>query len=189
MPTLSMNCRREQISLITTREISCSFFESLSASKKSIASSIESAARFTIFVPLAGPLCSSGSLTDPRKTFSDSGRRRAPPHTSHGSSPKKYLLPSPLHSGHAPYGELNEKRRGSISGNEKPSYGHMNFAETTRVVSAPTVACGELVEPVEGLLMATRPSLSCSAFSIASHPRSRVPFGSSLNSDTNISSD
>src|SRR3989344_4278707 len=27
---------------------------------------------------------------------------RAPAHTSHGSSPKKYLLPNPLHSGHAP---------------------------------------------------------------------------------------
>src|SRR3989344_4093102 len=98
--------------------------------EKSIASSIESDERCTILVPMAGPLCSAGSSTLPRNTFSASGRKRAPWHISHGSSPKKYFLPKPLHSGHAPYGELKEKSRGSISGNEKPSYGHINFAET-----------------------------------------------------------
>jgi hypothetical protein len=47
----------------------------------------------------------------------------------HNSSPKKYFVPRPLHVGHAPYGELNENKRGSISGYENPSYGHMNLAE------------------------------------------------------------
>src|SRR3989344_9325678 len=129
MPTLSMNCRRDVISLITAFEISCSFFVSLSPLKNSIASSMDLDERLTMFVPVAEPSCPAGACTLPRNTLSDSGRRRTPLHTSHGSSPKKYLLPRPLHSGHAPYGELNEKRRGSISGNEKPSYAHINFAD------------------------------------------------------------
>src|SRR3990167_4700690 len=125
MPTLSMNCRREVISLITAFEISCSFFVTLSSLKNFIAFSIESDASFTISIPVIFLPSVALAEEGPRNTLSDSGRRRTPLHTSHGSSPKKYLLPNPLHSGHAPYGELNEKRRGSISGNEKPSYAHI----------------------------------------------------------------
>src|SRR3989344_3761659 len=72
----------------------------------------------------------------PIKTFSASGRRRAPRQTSHASSPKKYFVPSPLHSGHAPYGELKEKRRGSTSGKENPSYAHINLVDTMRSLPA-----------------------------------------------------
>src|SRR3989344_6368773 len=104
-----------------TREISSSFFVSFSLSKKCCASSIESEERSTILVPFAGLSCFPDSFIEPKKTLRASGRRRAPPHTSHGSSPKKYFVPNPLHSGHAPYGELNEKSRGSTSGNENPS--------------------------------------------------------------------
>src|SRR3989344_8895786 len=62
---------------------------------------------------------------EPRYTLRDSARKRAPLHTSQSSSLKRYLVPRPLHSRHAPYGELNEKRRGSTSGKENPSYAHM----------------------------------------------------------------
>src|SRR3989338_4631675 len=96
-----------------------------------------------------------------------SGRNRAPLHTSHASSPKKYLVPKPLHSGHAPYGELNENKRGSISGNENPSYGHINFADTIVLTPAASV-------------IFTRPSLSCSARSIASLARERAAFERAL---------
>src|SRR3989338_2412199 len=57
----------------------------------------------------------------PIRTCNDSSPSRAPLHCGQASSPKKCLVPRPLHSGHAPYGELNENRRGSISGYEKPS--------------------------------------------------------------------
>src|SRR3989338_10976456 len=108
-------------------------------------------------------------------TLNASGRNREPLHVSHGSSPKKYLEPSPLHAGHAPCGELKEKRRGSISGKEKPSYGHMNFAET--ICDVPSAS-----------IIFTSPSDSWSALSIASEARSRAAFASSENYDTNISS-
>src|SRR3989338_10634989 len=82
-----------------------------------------------MFMPFAGASLLSGCFTAPRNTLSVSGRRRAPWHTWHFSSPKKYFVPKPLHSGQAPYGELKENNRGSISGYENPSYGHMNFDE------------------------------------------------------------
>src|SRR3989344_4545465 len=110
---------------------------------------MESEERRTMSIPITGPLPSS-PVTLPKKTLRASGRKRAPLHTSHASSPKKYFVPKPLHSGHAPYGELKEKRRGSISGNENPSYGHMNFADTMRDSPAASV-------------ILTSPSLSWSA--------------------------
>src|SRR3954466_14525936 len=42
---------------------------------------------------------------------------------------KSYLLPSPLHSLHAPYIELNENDRGSSCGTLMPHSGHANVAE------------------------------------------------------------
>src|SRR3989338_250432 len=101
---------------------------------------MDSAANSTMLMVLFFSRTSFGSCFFPMNTFKASGRRRAPLHTSHGSSPKKYLVPRPLHSGHAPYGELNEKSRGSTSGKENPSYGHINFAETT--FSTP---CGSVI--------------------------------------------
>ena len=42
--------------------------------------------------------------------------------TFHGSI--SIFTPSPVQSGHAPYGELNENRRGASSSNESPQYTH-----------------------------------------------------------------
>src|SRR6185436_12767896 len=77
---------------------------------------MESAVMSTIFLP-------------PISTFKASSRKRLPLHFGHGSWLKKYLVPKPLHSGQAPYGELKEKSLGSISGKEKPSCGHDHLAD------------------------------------------------------------
>ncbi len=37
--------------------------------------------------------------------------------------------PRPVHCGHAPWGELNEKVRGASSGSDAPCSGHANFSE------------------------------------------------------------
>src|SRR3989344_4324939 len=111
MPTSSMNLSRLRISLMTIVEISSSFFVSFNEPRKSNASAIESDVKSTMFLPKPFSL-------PPMYTRSASGRRRAPLQTGHGSVPKKYFVPSPLHSGQAPYGELNEKSRGSTSGDE-----------------------------------------------------------------------
>src|SRR5215831_6717736 len=42
---------------------------------------------------------------------------------------KSYLLPSPWHSGHAPYVLLNENDRGSSCGTLIPQSGHASFSE------------------------------------------------------------
>src|SRR5271167_162419 len=52
---------------------------------------------------------------------------------------KSYLLPSPLHSGHAPYTLLNENDRGSSTGTLMPHSGHASFDEYSRS-SPPTTA-------------------------------------------------
>src|SRR6185437_11520424 len=53
--------------------------------------------------------------------------RRSSGTTSSGS--KNSLVPSPSQVGQAPYGLLNENRRGSISGMVKPETGQANLAE------------------------------------------------------------
>src|SRR5215469_3394466 len=57
---------------------------------------------------------------------------------------KSYFDPSPLHAGHAPYGELKLKERGSSIGTEIPQSGHASFSEnvcslppTTATVTSP----------------------------------------------------
>ena len=57
-------------------------------------------------------------------------------HTSSFSFPNKWYVPSPLHSGQAPYGLLNENSRGSTSGYENPSCGHDNVADIKNSRSA-----------------------------------------------------
>ncbi len=52
---------------------------------------------------------------------------------------KSYLLPSPLHSGQAPYMLLNENERGSSTGTLMPHSGHASFDEY-RCSSPPTTA-------------------------------------------------
>src|SRR5437667_11072812 len=42
---------------------------------------------------------------------------------------KSYLEPRPLHAGHAPYGELKLKERGSSCGTEIPQSEHASFSE------------------------------------------------------------
>src|SRR3954464_13404860 len=42
---------------------------------------------------------------------------------------KSYLLPRPLHSGHAPYTLLKENERGSSAGTLMPQFGQAIFAE------------------------------------------------------------
>ena len=63
------------------------------------------------------------------RTLKLSGRSLFPAHAGHIFSDQISSVPNPWHVWHAPYGLLNEKRRGSISGNEKPSTGQVNFAE------------------------------------------------------------
>src|SRR3989338_4073294 len=64
------------------------------------------------------------------QTASDSARKRLPVHAPHNSSLNNSAVPRPWQSGQAPYGELNENKRGSISGNENPSSGQLNLAES-----------------------------------------------------------
>src|SRR3990167_7895500 len=135
-----------------------SFFiaESSIESTSSFASLIESEVKSTIFLP------SVVSFLDFKKTRRASGRRRFPSQTGQISSEKSDSVPSPLQAGHAPYGELKEKRRGSTSGKDAPSSGQMNLAESvSRVPSA--------------FLIFTSPPLSLSASSSASERRSRAP--------------
>ena len=53
--------------------------------------------------------------------------------TFHGSI--SIFSPKPLHAGHAPYGELNENRRGASSSNDKPQYTHANASLNVRLVA------------------------------------------------------
>src|ERR1035441_2251835 len=52
---------------------------------------------------------------------------------------KSYLLPSPLHSGHAPYMLLNENERGSSTGTLMPHSGQASLDEY-KCSSPPTTA-------------------------------------------------
>src|SRR5262245_52846501 len=62
------------------------------------------------------------------------------------SSGSKYSFsPSPSHAGHAPYGLLNENKRGSISSIVKPLTGHANLEE--KVVMSPVVAFSANIMP------------------------------------------
>ena len=145
--------------------ISCCFLDSFKVSIKVVASLTVMAVKATMLIPrffLPSP---------PRYTRIASGRSRAPLQAGHSSLWKIPTTPSPLHSGQAPYGELNEKRRGSTSGNDEPSIGQINLAE--RVRTAPS-----------GLSILTSPFDSCRARSTASESRSCEPFGSSVNSLT-----
>src|SRR3989338_4412691 len=97
-----MNSSRASISRTTGKDISFSCSDNFKFLKKSCASFIDKVDSSKIFMPPeVGPraplrydLC--------RKTFKASTRKRAPWHTSHTSSPPKYLVPSPLQPGQAP---------------------------------------------------------------------------------------
>ena len=123
----------------------------------------------TIFLP------SPFSFFPVRYTRSASGRRRFPSQTGQTLSENKDSVPRPLQFGQAPYGLLNEKRRGSTSGNDIPSSGQINLADRVSLVPS---AC-----PIF-----TSPSDSFSAISSASDRRSRAASGFLLNSDTKIAS-
>ncbi len=167
IPTLSINWRRASISLSTVCAISFSFGVRGRFLRKSCASCIVIEVTSTIVFPLF--------VSPPKNTWSASGRSRLPLHVSHTSSWKKPMVPRPLQLGHAPYGELNEKRRGSTSGNDVPSFGQINFDE--RVFSV-----------LSGDSISMRPSDSWSACSIASAKRSRASFLEPVNSERNSSS-
>src|SRR3989338_10994952 len=129
-------------------------------------SSIESTNSFAslidIFVKSTIDLPSVLSFLLFKYTRRASGRRRFPPQTGHTVSENKDSVPRPWQLGHAPYGELNEKRRGSTSGNDAPSSGQINLDES---VSSVPSAC----------LIFTKPPASFSASSNASESRSRPP--------------
>src|SRR5215470_20229118 len=55
--------------------------------------------------------------------------------TSSGSTWNR--VPSPSHSSHAPYGELNEKLRGASSSNDKPQCVHARCSENVRISGSP----------------------------------------------------
>src|SRR5688572_22802892 len=114
-----MNCRREVISFSTESEISFSVSLSLSVLKNSAASSIEKV------------VMSRMLRLPPSQTCRASLRRRAPLHSAQGFSLQTDSVPRPWHSGQAPYGLLNENRRGSTSGKEKPSFGHAYSEDMT----------------------------------------------------------
>ena len=56
--------------------------------------------------------------------------------TSSGST--SYTMPRPSHSGHAPYGELNEKLRGASSSKLLPSDGRDSFSENVSTSGSPS---------------------------------------------------
>src|SRR6267154_183428 len=63
---------------------------------------------------------------------------------------KSYLDPSPLHAGHAPYGELKLNERGSSCGTEMPQSGQASFSE--KVCSLPpTIAT--VTRPLANIMM------------------------------------
>ncbi len=154
-----MNSRRSMISRSAGQAISCCFFVSLSLAMKSDASLTVILVKPTILIPR------SFFPSPPRYTRKASLRRRAPLHSGQVSFWKIPTIPNPLHSGHAPYGELNVKSLGSTSGNDDPSIGQMNFAESVR--SLPS-----------GLSIFTSPFDCASASSTASERRSREFLGS-----------
>src|SRR3989344_2022722 len=127
-PTFSMNLRRFLISRNGTSATSRKRFSSVfsSFSNKVYASCTESSAICAIFLP---------SIS----TLKLSSRKRLPIHVSQTSSDQRSLVPNPWQAGHAPCGLLNEKRRGSISGNENSSFGQENFPESEISLSAAAV--------------------------------------------------
>ncbi len=200
--------RRSSISRKTVLAISFSFGVSLSDPKKFTASVTDIEVTSTTFLRLSTPPFA------PRNTLSASLRKRAPPQSSHFSVPRKYFVPRPLQVEQAPYGELKEKSRGSISGKENPSFGQANFADI-RNSSAPTatsLAFPPSTSPPLALLdfpatvpffffdsgsspfcsspneILTKPSVSRMARSTASERRISVSRGLSVNSWSAISS-
>src|SRR3989344_9313019 len=142
-------------------------------STNSFASRIDIFVKSTIFIPSEFRCLLSVFCWLLRKTRNASGRKRFPPHTGHVSSEKSDSVPRPWQVGHAPYGELKEKSRGSTSGNDAPSSGQINLDESVSVVPS---AC----------LIFTNPFASLSASSSASDKRSRAPPVARANSETNI---
>src|SRR5260370_19557390 len=79
---------------------------------------------------------------------------------------KSYFEPSPLHAGHAPYGELKLKERGSSCGTELAQSGQASFSEkvcslppTIPTVTRPPARFSAV--PMECLTRATVPCLTC----------------------------
>src|SRR5258708_40312624 len=87
---------------------------------------------------MASPVSATMLLSFTR-TFNASSRKRFPAQAGQIFSDQTSSVPKPWHCGHAPYGLLKEKRRGSISGKEKPSFGHVNLAESDVSLSVITV--------------------------------------------------
>src|SRR5260370_34931908 len=75
---------------------------------------------------------------------------------------KSYFEPSPLHAGHAPYGELKLNERGSSCGTEMPQSGQASFSENVCSLP-PTVAT------------VTRPLANLSAVAIDCSRRAAMP--------------
>src|SRR5579859_7770415 len=84
---------------------------------------------------------------------------------------KSYLDPRPLQAGHAPYGELKLKERGSSCGTETPQSGQASFSEKTCSLP-PTTAT------------VTSPPASLSAVAIDSSRRAAMPCLTSRRSTT-----
>ena len=82
------------------------------------------------------------------------------------------LRPRPSQVGQAPYGLLNENRRGSISSIVKPDTGQANLADSS--------SCS----PVSALSTTTRPSAWPSAVSMLSASRCSRPGASTRRSTT-----
>src|SRR5665811_2139887 len=69
---------------------------------------------------------------------------------------KSYLLPSPLHSGQAPYMLLNENERGSSTGTLMPHSGQASFDEYSR--SSPSTMATSTRPPASFIADSTAPA-------------------------------
>src|SRR5680860_1855307 len=105
-------------------------------------------------------------------------RNLCPSQTSHVPPAKKLFLPSPEHSGHAPWGELKEKSRGSISGNEKLSFGQVQLEDSRNsflgyeaitnplLYSSAFSTASESLEASFNITLSTTISISCISVSV-----------------------
>src|SRR5215831_5954368 len=84
---------------------------------------------------------------------------------------KSYFDPSPLHAGHAPYGELKLNDRGSSTGTEIPQSEHASFSDNVYSLP-PTIAT------------VTSPLASFSAVALDCSSREAIPCFTSKRSTT-----
>ncbi len=104
------------------------------------------------------------SRTPPHGETAPSSIERSGSGTASSASASRWV-PSPSHTGHAPYGELNEKFLGASSSNESPQNVHASDCEKLMISSVPSCWTTAIEE---------MPSASWSAASMESATRRRM---------------